>query len=170
MPALDISETDRERHISYIPGLSVCDILATTDTRVPTACGGIGICGLCRVRVDKGAVNDPTVGELNMISEDELRQGIRLACQLKPVEDVRITIESLPVPIWRSLAEDEYSQAVFPAQTIPGSTRTRNPYTVAVDLGTTQIRVSLWNVEKRLRLAGRTGLNPQMSFGADVLT
>lgn len=79
MPALDISETDRERHISYTPGRSVCDILATTNMRVPTACGGIGICGLCRVRVDKGAVNDPTAGELNMISEDELRQGIRLA-------------------------------------------------------------------------------------------
>ena len=56
MPVLDGVKTDRDHHISYIPGLSVCEILATTDTRVRTACGGIGTCGLCRVRVEQGMV------------------------------------------------------------------------------------------------------------------
>jgi uncharacterized 2Fe-2S/4Fe-4S cluster protein (DUF4445 family) len=43
-------------------------------------------------------------------------------------------------------------------------------YGVAVDLGTTQIRLSLWDLEQGRRLAGRSGLNPQARFGADVLT
>jgi uncharacterized 2Fe-2S/4Fe-4S cluster protein (DUF4445 family) len=39
-----------------------------------------------------------------------------------------------------------------------------------VDLGTTQISLSLWDLDKGVRLAGVSGLNPQASFGSDVMT
>jgi len=152
-------------------GASVSEILAATDLRVRTACGGIGACGLCRVRIKEGKVNDPTAGELTIVSENELQQGIRLACQVRPCADAQIIIENLaPLSNWRSLSDDEFNHAVLPKETVGESTQSQYPYGVAVDLGTTQIRVSLWDMEKRVRLAGRSALNPQAIFGADVLT
>lgn len=58
-----------------------------------------------------------------------------------------------------------YSPAAVPALWQDGIS-----YGVVVDLGTTQIRRSLGDMEKGRRLAGRCGLNPQARFGADVLT
>ena len=77
----------------------------------------------------------------------------------------------VPVSNWACLAEGECDRVaefgVSPSGTI---TQGGAPYGVAVDLGTTQIRVSLWDLRKRVRLAGRVGLNPQANFGPDVLT
>jgi uncharacterized 2Fe-2S/4Fe-4S cluster protein (DUF4445 family) len=42
-------------------------------------------------------------------------------------------------------------------------------YGVAVDLGTTHIRVSLWDRKHGQRIATRRGPNPQATFGTDVL-
>jgi uncharacterized 2Fe-2S/4Fe-4S cluster protein (DUF4445 family) len=41
---------------------------------------------------------------------------------------------------------------------------------LAIDLGTTHIRVALWDMGCGKRLAGRSGLNRQYEFGADVVT
>jgi uncharacterized 2Fe-2S/4Fe-4S cluster protein (DUF4445 family) len=43
-------------------------------------------------------------------------------------------------------------------------------YGLAVDLGTTHISVSLWDLQQRQRLCGRIGPNPQSRYGADVMT
>jgi uncharacterized 2Fe-2S/4Fe-4S cluster protein (DUF4445 family) len=41
---------------------------------------------------------------------------------------------------------------------------------LAIDIGTTHIRLTLWQLNPNRRLAGRTGINPQIAHGADVLT
>ena len=66
---------------------------------------------------------------------------------------------------WRPLREDEYGLVSTP--TYPRS-RLAN-YGVAVDLGTSHIRLSLWDLQTKTRLTGITGLNPQSSYGTDVL-
>ncbi len=43
-------------------------------------------------------------------------------------------------------------------------------YAIAVDLGTTQIRVSLWDTNRQERIAIHTILNPQAKYGNDVLS
>ncbi|MCK4541510.1 MAG: 2Fe-2S iron-sulfur cluster binding domain-containing protein [Spirochaetales bacterium] len=58
---------------------------------IPSACGGRGSCGLCKVKVLEGAGQYlPT--ELPWISEDEKKQDIRLSCQVKVKQDFRIEI------------------------------------------------------------------------------
>lgn len=70
----------------------------------------------------------------------------------------------------RSLAQNEDAPIQLPIQSIPMLKQNHHPYGAAVDLGTTQIRISLWDMEKKHRIAERSGLNPQGVFGADVLT
>ena len=41
---------------------------------------------------------------------------------------------------------------------------------MAVDLGTTHIRLSLWDKRGGKRLSGRSGINPQLALGTDVMS
>lgn len=58
---------------------------------IPSACGGRGSCGLCKVKVTSEA-GDYLATELPWISEEEKKQNIRLSCQLKIKKDISIQI------------------------------------------------------------------------------
>lgn len=81
------------RVISVDPGESLIRAALQAGVHVNASCGGEGVCGKCRVIVEKGAVS----GGLNeKIKEEEGDRGYRLACLAKVSEDVvvRIPIES----------------------------------------------------------------------------
>jgi Na+-transporting NADH:ubiquinone oxidoreductase subunit F len=58
---------------------------------IPSACGGRGSCGLCKVKVTSDA-GDYLPTELPWITEEEKKQSIRLSCQLKLKKDIAIQI------------------------------------------------------------------------------
>jgi Na+-transporting NADH:ubiquinone oxidoreductase subunit F len=58
---------------------------------IPSACGGKGTCGYCRVKVTAGG-GDALPTEALILSTAEVRQGFRLACQLKVRQDMRIYV------------------------------------------------------------------------------
>lgn len=155
-----------EYRVPFTPGPSVRDILDATEYRVASACGGAGTCGLCRVRVEAGTVDAPTAAESRQLFPEQLRQGVRLACQLVPRQELTLTIEApAPSSAWRALDLGEEAPPTA-APRRPGGAR----YGVAVDLGTTHLRLALWDLAAGRRVAARTGRNPQGRFGADVLT
>lgn len=53
---------------------------------IASACGGGGTCGLCKVRF-KGAAPSATESDRVMLSESELREGLRLSCQHRVCKD-----------------------------------------------------------------------------------
>jgi uncharacterized 2Fe-2S/4Fe-4S cluster protein (DUF4445 family) len=63
-------------------------------------CGGAGRCGACRVRLIEGELTPPTLVEKEELSESDLKNGIRLACQAYTRSRVKIHIppESLTTP------------------------------------------------------------------------
>ena len=175
MPFLSVSQQGGMCHILFKAGSSVKEILDSTAIKVRSSCGGIGTCGLCTVRVEEGFVNQPTANELNRLGQKRIEKGLRLACQVRLLNDVRITVENQPLrPMWQILNENG---SPSPRRGISGSgsnargqLRTGGGYGVAVDLGTTHIRLSVWNLQTGQCISGRMGLNPQACFGADVLT
>jgi len=54
-------------------------------------CGGRGICGLCRVQVLAGG-GAPTPVEGDLITRQDIADGVRLACQVTLKEDLRIRV------------------------------------------------------------------------------
>ncbi len=60
---------------------------------VNASCGGEGICGKCRVIIEKGAVGQ---GVSEQLSEADIEKGYRLACKSTIMEDtvVRVPVES----------------------------------------------------------------------------
>jgi uncharacterized 2Fe-2S/4Fe-4S cluster protein (DUF4445 family) len=165
MLSLLVHTSAGDRRVDLRAGQSVRDALDLTDLRVRAACGGTGGCGACAVRLVGGAANDPTVAEYMKLDPDERRAGARLACQLRPRGDAEILLEDpAPPSQWKSIATDDLAEIDAASPELQ-----QHIYGVAVDLGTTHIRVTLWDRKRGQRIATRRGPNPQSAFGADVL-
>lgn len=70
------------------------------DVHLPTSCGGVGTCGLCRVTVTGAGPALPT--ELAALNETDLATGVRLACQVvvRGDLDVAVSAEALAAERW----------------------------------------------------------------------
>jgi uncharacterized 2Fe-2S/4Fe-4S cluster protein (DUF4445 family) len=170
VPKLLVNTRYGGQGIPFEPGASLRDILTSASLHVRSGCGGTGSCGLCLVRIESGPVNDCTDQELRRLAQEELRAGVRFACQVKPLGDIRVAIlHPPPHSTWRPLSGDDLPPLRRPRETRRPRDETV-PLGVAVDLGNTHIRLTIWDLGKGIRLSGRTGLNPQASFGSDVMT
>ena len=65
---------------SVLPGTTLLEAAAQVNLVLDTPCGGGGVCGKCRVRIDEGAL-PPRDTERALFSQEELDEGWRLACQ-----------------------------------------------------------------------------------------
>jgi len=81
------------RQIMYPDGKSLIRAALEAGVHVNAVCGGEGQCGKCRVIIEEGRVEG---GCSEMLSEDELARGYRLACRSRVRSDlvVRIPVES----------------------------------------------------------------------------
>jgi uncharacterized 2Fe-2S/4Fe-4S cluster protein (DUF4445 family) len=59
---------------------------------ISAVCGGVGVCGDCKIRLISGAASEITQSERDVFSQAELSQGWRLACQVYPQADMKIEI------------------------------------------------------------------------------
>ena len=86
---IDINAGDRELEVDG--GQSLLSALNESKVFIPSACGGRGSCGYCKVTVlSGGGPLLPT--EAPLLTRAEIRSGVRLACQVKVREDVTIKI------------------------------------------------------------------------------
>ena len=88
---LNINE-QADRALRVTAGGTLLTSLSVHQVRVPSACGGKGTCGLCKVRVHGAGQVLPT--ERNFLTRGEIRNGVRLACQLKVKTDLNIHVPS----------------------------------------------------------------------------
>jgi uncharacterized 2Fe-2S/4Fe-4S cluster protein (DUF4445 family) len=72
-------------------GVTIWEALQETNVDLEGDCGGLGKCGKCKVKV-VSAIGRPTKVERELLSEDELTQGIRLACRTKIKKDIQIDV------------------------------------------------------------------------------
>ena len=163
---LIINSIEQTVQLSVKSEMSVCNALDTTVLRVRAACGGMGSCGACLIQIIKGQFNQPTLVERQKILPDDLAIGMRLACQLYALSDGELFIQyPAQQSDWKSMSDYPCYQSDKPFLGV-----SQFIYGVAVDLGTTEIRLSLWNRKTGRRIASRHATNPQVNYGADVLT
>lgn len=72
-------------------GNSVLQYLIDNNIFIPSACGGKATCGFCKVKIPEGGgMVLPT--ETSFLTKDEMRQLVRLSCQVKVKGDIRVLI------------------------------------------------------------------------------
>lgn len=88
--SIDIND-DPKRRLQVESGDSLLDTLAEKEIFLPTACGGTGMCSLCRVKVLAGGGQVlPT--EKSILTRREIREGYRLACQLMVKQPIKLEL------------------------------------------------------------------------------
>jgi len=80
-----------DRDIKVQSGGRLHGVLADAGIFVPSACGGGGTCGQCRVKVKRGG-GELLPTETSLISKKEAAQGERLACQVVVTQDMEIQV------------------------------------------------------------------------------
>lgn len=172
MPELSVLTNNQTHTIAFERGASVRELIEAAGLRVRYACSGNGACGLCLVRIEAGAVPAPTRTELLHLSPERIQQDMRLACQLLPQDDLCVRIIAAPMKAgWRDMTANPTFNIHPGHDAAAAGARPGAPaYGLAVDLGTTHLSLTLWDLQGGERLAGAVGLNPQSCWGADVMT
>lgn len=88
------------RRVEMKRGATVLAAIRAGGLESVAVCGGLGLCGTCRVLVANGGFTPPTEKEREQLSPAELSAGIRLACQAAVMADGRVDVppESLTTP------------------------------------------------------------------------
>lgn len=91
-----------KRSVQVPIGVKLLTALERAGLRLPSACGGRGTCGQCKVQVRKGR-GAATPVESALLSRREISSGTRLACQLTIHGDLDICVpdEVYGVKHWR---------------------------------------------------------------------
>ena len=155
--------TERGSWTEYLPGETVGELLLRKGIYIDQPCGGTGLCGKCRV-ILSGAIPEPTSKEKKIFSEEELSRGFRLACQTKASGGIKVTIPAQDVQNIKVL--DTFENGTHTATPCRGG----NGSGIAIDIGTTTIVAYLVDLGTGMTLAASSAINPQTSFGADVIS
>ena len=86
---IDINHGKRELNVRG--GAPMLQTLAESGIFVPSACGGRGSCGACKVTV-KSDVGPHLPTELPYLEKEEIDENVRLSCQIKVKGDIDIEI------------------------------------------------------------------------------
>ena len=117
VPSADVSITindDPDKAIVTPSGNTLLNTLAMHRIFIPSACGGKGTCGVCKAEVlEGGGALLPT--ETSHISRGEARHGVRLACQVKVKQDMKIEVEPeiFNVRKWQCRVRSNHNVATF---------------------------------------------------------
>ncbi|MGK0408187.1 MAG: Na+-transporting NADH:ubiquinone oxidoreductase subunit F [Shewanella psychromarinicola] len=105
---------DASKSVQTPAGDKLLAALSGQQIFIPSACGGGGTCGQCRVKVKAGG-GDILATELDHISKKEAKDGSRLACQVTVRTDMDLEIdeEIFGVKKWQCEVISNNNQATF---------------------------------------------------------
>ncbi len=87
-----LSINDGSKDLEVKPGASLLAALSEENIFLPSACGGGGTCAMCKCKVLEGG-GDLLATEAGSVTKSEAKEGVRLACQLKVKQDMKLEIE-----------------------------------------------------------------------------
>jgi Na+-transporting NADH:ubiquinone oxidoreductase subunit F len=105
---------DPDKALTTAAGSTLLNTLAGNQLFIPSACGGQGTCGVCKVQVTEGGGSLlPT--EAGHISRKDARDGWRLSCQVKVKDDMKIEVpaEVFDVKKWKCKVRSNDNVATF---------------------------------------------------------
>ncbi len=134
-------------------GTRLIDVLHPYGVEFP--CGGKGNCGKCKVKVLEGDISTDEVHR-HKIEKLGLPENCYLACHSTCTGDLTLEIEQFN----HFILADESTFKFTPQE----------GYGIAVDLGSTTLVAQLVNLQTAEVMAVETMINPQVKFGADLIS
>ena len=150
---------------------NLLEMLQEKNEYISAPCNGNGICGKCIVRYKSGAT-EPTKQDREFLSEKQLEQGYRLACQSYPTEEYKVEIPELEETIEvLSQWENQRTEEILKKTAEGTAEKTENAlYGICIDIGTTTLAALLVNLETEADCQTAVSVNHQRAYGSDVLS
>ncbi|MCM1088319.1 MAG: ASKHA domain-containing protein [Muribaculaceae bacterium] len=159
---IKINGAARKVEVTHPLGATLLSTLQDKQLISASFCGGRGVCGRCRVRFLQAAPL-PTSMERRAFTAEELRMGYRLACMTRPKDSCVIQLEFI-----ESDKMDIVTDMIALSES--ADLNSQSQIIIAVDLGTTTIAMQLMDMQSGQILDTYCAMNPQRSYGADVLS
>lgn len=144
---------------------NLLNVLQENDIPVSAPCGGHGTCGKCRVEVTSGK---------RRASSYEPKDGNRWQAgngERIPVLACEFVVDgSLDVYLPDVDGVKIQSESYYPDLDITYDQNDKQEYGIAIDVGTTTVVVYLEDLLNHKNIASSSFMNPQKSFGADVIS
>ncbi|KYG75544.1 NADH:ubiquinone reductase (Na(+)-transporting) subunit F [Roseivirga echinicomitans] len=105
---------DEANPIITSAGSTLLNTLSGQKVFLPSACGGGGTCAMCKCTINEGG-GDVLPTEVGHLSRAEQKEGVRLSCQVKVKNDMRIEIpeEIFGIKKWECEVVSNYNVASF---------------------------------------------------------
>ncbi len=133
---------------------------------ITSPCGGNGLCGKCLVKVIGVDPCPIHPDEIRLLTTTQLEQHLRLSCRMRLPTSKEVTISLLDnkkqaavVSTFQERIESNVRSGISPFS-----------YGFAIDIGTTTVVVYLTRIDTGEIIDHRSSLNPQTSYGGDVIT
>lgn len=150
-----------------VEGMKLIDVAKENNINISDELCGNGVCGKCKVIIKEGNNTPLTLKERNILSEEEIEAGVRLACSFKILEDVTV---------FRTNAKLNNKEANIDATKSVGNINMDNnsDYGVTIDIGTTNILCGIYKLNTEHSDATKLiqvldAANPQKLMGMEVV-
>jgi Na+-transporting NADH:ubiquinone oxidoreductase subunit F len=105
---------DEGKRLTVAPGGKLLGVLGDHGVYIPSACGGGGTCGQCRVKIASGGgAILPT--ETAHITKRQAKEGYRLSCQVSVKQDMELELpaEIFAISKWECRVRSNVSRSTF---------------------------------------------------------
>lgn len=72
--------------------MTILDAAQEAGVDIMAVCGGEGWCGKCKIQLIEGELTPPNDIEKDVLNADELKHGMRLACQVRAISNAKLNI------------------------------------------------------------------------------
>ena len=105
---------DSENPIITSAGSTLLSTLSSQKMFLPSACGGGGTCAMCKCTISEGG-GDVLPTEVGHLSRSEKASNVRLSCQVKVKQDMKIEIpeEIFGIKKWECEVVSNYNVSTF---------------------------------------------------------
>lgn len=149
MYTLTVFDGKTKHNVTFEGTPTVQQVLEPTGITMPHPCGGFGRCGKCSIEI---------IGDISLPDEKERLLGCRLSCRTRLYGNAIVTLRANT----NLLAEGS-------KDSITASKDSTKKIGAAVDIGTTTVALSVYDLTTGTCLASETMLNPQAAFAGDII-
>lgn len=107
-------EINGEKTVTTGAGDTLLTVLSNQNLFLPSACGGGGTCAMCKCKITEGG-GEILPTETGHVNRAEQRENVRLACQVKVKNDMKVEIpeEVFGIKKWECEVVSNYNVASF---------------------------------------------------------
>ncbi len=105
---------DPDKSLEVPLGDKLLNVLADNEIYIPSACGGGGTCGECKLQIHEGG-GDVLTTEKGKLNRRQIREHYRLSCQVPVKSDMKIEVEPeiFDIKKWECTVRSNHNVATF---------------------------------------------------------